>query len=257
MGPVTAGRTSTGRPTPPYAGGRHAERSRATTARHRDRNVLAGQRVLRRIPARPSSRGTPPPPDPRGPVGRQARPPTRPRLTSRERILGLHRPLKFSMDRAAASFSTVHAIAFVPHSGTITEVQHVRTVANPGGKIGSPHTPRVAMTWLTLWERLFSVKFDGQLSGHLKDRFTGRHLGVTIRPMRKGKSRFDRRPARRHLGRFSPSPRRLFSPPRNAEWEGTFPATRSGSGVNRSARAKAPSDTAFRRAATCATTGPG
>lgn len=218
MGPVTAGRTSTGRPTPPYAGGRHAERSRATTARHRDRNVLAGQRVLRRIPARPSSRGTPPPPDPRGPVGRQARPPTRPRLTSRERILGLHRPLKFSMDRAAASFSTVHAIAFVPHSGTITEVQHVRTVANPGGKIGSPHTPRVAMTWLTLWERLFSVKFDGQLSGHLKDRFTGRHLGVTIRPMRKGKSRFDRRPARRHLGRFSPSPRCLFP----------LPATQSG-----------------------------
>ncbi|BDH14336.1 hypothetical protein HOK021_55150 [Streptomyces hygroscopicus] len=136
-------------------------------------------------------------------------------------------------------------------------MQHVRTVANPGGKIGSPHTPRVAMTWLTLWERLFSVKFDGQLSGHLKDRFTGRHPGVTIRPMRKGKSRFDRRPARRHLGRFPCSPRRLFSPPRNAEWEGTFPATRSGSGVNRPARAKAPSDTAFCRAAPCATTGPG
>lgn len=257
MGPVTAGRTSTCRPTPPYAGGRRAERSRATTAKARGQERLSWSMRPSPDPGPslvPRHTPAPGPPWTRGPSGLTAHQtaahltgthswsssPTQIQHGSR-RIFLQHR----SRDCFRPPQWADHGSAARSHR------------CEPRWQNRFPPYPRVAMTWLTLWERLFSVKFAGQLSGHLKGQFTGRHLGVTIRPMRNGKSRFGRRPARRLLGRFSPSPRCLFSPLRNAEWEGTFPATRPGSEVNRSARAKAPSNTAFCRAATRAATGPG
>lgn len=213
MRPVTAGRTSTGRRIPPHAGGRRAERSRATTAK------AQGQERL--------SWSTRPSPDP----GPSLVPPAHPR----HRTPWTRWPSGPTAHQTAAHLTGTHSWSSSPtqiqHGSRRSFLQHrsrdcFRSAqrddhgsaarshrCEPRWQNRFPHTPRVAMTWLTLWERLFSVKFDGQLSGHLKDRFTGRHLGVTIRPMRKGKSRFDRRPARRHLGRFSPSPRRLFPLP--------------------------------------------